>query len=320
MVSGPTSPLRSPFPWPGGKSAVAAEVWARFGDVANYVEPFFGSGAVLLKRLLPPDGTRRIETVNDVDGLLVNFWRAVRADPEAVARFADWPVAEIDLHARHQWLADAKPDLAASLVADPDWFDAEAAGWWLWGVSCWIGPDFTANRHTKPRRRIPRGDPGWCYGNIPRLTGYGSGVSVIPDPPALLAALSERLRRVRIVCGDWRRVLTPAVTIHNGDTAVFLDPPYGMAGRDSVYAHESRDAAADVGAWAAAHGDEMRIALCGYDGEHVALESSGWSVFRWKANGGYGNQRRGGVNPNPGRERIWFSPCCRTPGGLFDGQ
>jgi len=35
-------------PWFGGKSRAAHLVWAAFGDVSNYVEPFFGSGAVLL--------------------------------------------------------------------------------------------------------------------------------------------------------------------------------------------------------------------------------------------------------------------------------
>lgn len=315
----PNAPrLRAPFPWPGGKSAVAADVWARFGDPANYIEPFFGSGAVLLKRPAPPDGARRIETVNDMDGLLVNFWRAVKADPEAVASFADWPVFEIELHARHRWLVARKPDLAERLVADPDWFDAQAAGWWLWGVSCWIGPDFAAPRHAKAKRPIPRGDPGWCYGSLPTLTGHGRGVNVIPDPAALLAVLSERLRRVRVTCGDWRRVLTPAVTLYSRDTAVFLDPPYKPAGRYAVYAHESDNAAIDAGAWAAEHGDELKIALCGYDGEHDALEAKGWSVFRWKANGGYGNQRRTGDNPNAARERIWFSPRCHAPGGLFN--
>ena len=44
------SALRAPFPWFGGKRRVAPEVWERFGDVPNYVEPFFGSGAVLLGR------------------------------------------------------------------------------------------------------------------------------------------------------------------------------------------------------------------------------------------------------------------------------
>ena len=42
--------LDAPFPWFGGKRRVAPIVWQRFGDVQNYVEPFFGSGAVLLNR------------------------------------------------------------------------------------------------------------------------------------------------------------------------------------------------------------------------------------------------------------------------------
>lgn len=42
--------LKAPFPWFGGKSKVAGLVWERFGEVENYVEPFFGSGAVLLGR------------------------------------------------------------------------------------------------------------------------------------------------------------------------------------------------------------------------------------------------------------------------------
>ena len=42
--------LKAPFPYFGGKSTIAHLVWERFGRVNNYVEPFFGSGAVLLKR------------------------------------------------------------------------------------------------------------------------------------------------------------------------------------------------------------------------------------------------------------------------------
>lgn len=42
--------LRAPFPWFGGKSRIASTVWDAFGRVQNYVEPFFGSGAVLLAR------------------------------------------------------------------------------------------------------------------------------------------------------------------------------------------------------------------------------------------------------------------------------
>jgi len=92
--------LGAPFPYFGGKSRAAHLIWERFGDPANFVEPFAGSLAVLLARPTEP----RIETVNDLDCHIANFWRAVQSDPDAVAKWCDWPVNEADLHARHLWL------------------------------------------------------------------------------------------------------------------------------------------------------------------------------------------------------------------------
>lgn len=86
--------FKAPFPWFGGKRRVAPIVWARFGDVRNYVEPFFGSGAVLLGRPDFDAGVPPLETVNDKDGFVSNFWRAVQAAPDEVAHYADWPVNE----------------------------------------------------------------------------------------------------------------------------------------------------------------------------------------------------------------------------------
>jgi site-specific DNA-adenine methylase len=74
----------------GGKSGACETVWAALGDPDNYVEPFAGSAAMLLGS---PEG-KRVETINDYDGLVANFWRAIAADAEAVAEHADWPVNE----------------------------------------------------------------------------------------------------------------------------------------------------------------------------------------------------------------------------------
>lgn len=126
--------IKAPFPYFGGKRRVAAIVWERFGDVPNYVEPFAGSLAVLLGR--PHEA--RAETVNDLDCYLANFWRALQADPDAVAEAADWPVNEADLHARHQWLVD-RVEFRERMKVDPEYFDARIAGWWVWGISQWIG-------------------------------------------------------------------------------------------------------------------------------------------------------------------------------------
>src|SRR3990167_3865706 len=131
--------LDAPFPWFGGKRRVAREVWARFGHVRNYVEPFFGSGAVLLGRPAPFDGN---ETINDLDGYVANFWRSIKLSPDATAEHAHHPVNENDLHARHVWLLQRRDTLRAQLEGDPDWHDPKIAGFWAWGVSCWIGSGF----------------------------------------------------------------------------------------------------------------------------------------------------------------------------------
>ena len=52
----------------------------------------------------------------------------------------------------------------------------------------------------------------------------------------------------------------------------------------------------------------MRIALCGYEGEHAMPET--WECVAWKTKGGYASQSTAHDNPNARRERIWFSPHC----------
>jgi hypothetical protein len=57
--------------------------------------------------------------------------------------------------------------------------------------------------------------------------------------------LAARLRRVRVCCGDWRRILTPSVTTYIGLTGVFLDPPYAHDLRERCYS-EDHDISGDV--------------------------------------------------------------------------
>lgn len=395
--------VKAPFPYFGGKSRIAGEVWARFGDVANYVEPFCGSAAVLLARPTEP----RIETVNDANCFIANFWRAIQADPAEVAHHADWPVNEADLHARHRWLmlSESSAEWRERMKTDPDFYEAKVAGWWVWGASCWIGAGWCdggrlfgregGSSNKKPETRISRGDTaarieekrpaiansgrGVAAAGLeqkrPRLTGWGeagvhrqlpdlagdSGAAgrgihasaltsrKMPDAsksrrgdasaigmeadrrrPELSAGngrgdttataieawfeqLANRLRRVRVVCGDWRRVTTPAVTHGIGVTGVFLDPPYSrLAGSPpGIYSEDDGQVAHAARDWAIEHGGNpnMRIALCGYEGEHQMPEE--WACLEWTAQGGYANQRKSGDGyANRLRERVWFSPHC----------
>ena len=67
------------------------------------------------------------------------------------------------------------------------------------------------------------------------------------------------------------------------------------------------------------HGENplLRIALCGYEGEHAIPDS--WECVPWKASGGYGTAADAAGRVNASRERIWFSPACLKPqqGRLF---
>jgi site-specific DNA-adenine methylase len=353
--------LKAPYPYFGGKSKVADLVWQRFGEVKNAVEPFFGSGAMLLSRPAPFDGN---ETVNDLDGMISNFWRSIRANPDETAYHADWPVNENDLHARHAWLVGQKETLQAKLEGDPDYFDAKIAGWWVWGMACWIGGGFCSgngpwqvqvvdgvrklvhlgdngqgvnrklvhlgnngrgvnrklvhlgdNGRGVNRKLVHLGDNGQGVNRqLVVLTGYAAkGVCARTDLAEYFSALSTRFARVRVCCGDWSRVCGPSVTFKHGLTAVFLDPPYAdTANRSEVYTVDSMSVAYAVRDWAIEMGKrpDMRIALCGYEGEHQMPQN--WECVAWKASGGYEGQSLDGRSGNCFKERIWFSPACLT--------
>lgn len=382
-----TDTLKAPFPWPGGKSDMAAPVWSRFGLVENYVEPMCGSSAMLLGR---PGGAHATETVNDVDGLLINAYRAIQFAPDETAEACDWPVSEADLTSRHLHLKAARADLTARLFADPFYCDPLLGAWWLWGIASWIGdgwcvadgpwiavdgrlvdrrtigseedgivlqtPNLTPGPYNTPTARginkyraaVPRKMPeigrspnGQMEFNRKGIQAYrhhdgvpkqmpdvgasgtgstGRGIHR-PEIPALasyFARLSDRLRRVRFLCGDWRRACKDSVTVNHGLTAVFMDSPYPSAehsmGYHSEEAKDDEDVWFQSARWAAEHGDDkrLRIAVCGYMSPACdAMFPPTWERLPWEARGGYANQSKDGRGrSNAKREMIWFSPHC----------
>ena len=319
------SSLSAPFPYFGGKRRAAPLIWDMIGDPGGYVEPFAGSAAVLLAR--PPFTGRRVETINDADGWLVNAWRSIRLSPDSVAAHTVGPVTEIDYHARLAWLHDRRDDgLVAWLEGDPEAHDAKAAGWWLYVLSCGIGDPFGGGpwkvvdgKLTDTRtlgdagqgvnRKLPHlGDAGRGVNReLPHLGDAGQGVA------HYLRTLAHRLVRVRITCGDWRRVVQPSVTratAGNSRRAILLDPPYATSGDLYVHGSDDGELSTQTREWAArAAGEDhdLRIVICGYDTEHDDLLTHGWTVHEGRSGSGAGYSTR----PDNGRrERLWASPAC----------
>ncbi len=281
--------LRAPFPYFGGKAKAAALIWSRLGDPDRYVEPFFGSGAVLLNRPHAP----RVEIANDADGLVCNFWRATSADPAAVWAAADRPVHEADIYAFRRWLHAQGDNIGERLQVEPDWYDPVVAGRWMWLASAAINKE-----------------SGSVY-----FQHRGQGIHAASFDPGVMDELRTRVRCVRFACGDWARMTQPMVlygesrgTPHAG-IAVYLDPPYGNALRAAkCYRKDDGDVTAAVQSWCASGiGNTIRIAVSGFDGEYGLHERHGWDCVAWNGGG------RGGSGA--GRERVWFSPACLPPDG-----
>jgi len=383
MTTTDAADLKAPFPYFGGKSRIASRVWRLLGDdLDNYIEPFAGSLAVLLAR----PSLRGVETTNDRNCYLANFWRSVALSPEATAEHADWPVSEVDLHARHQFLVLSDEGVAfrERMRADPLYHDPRIAGWWVWGISQWIGGGWCSydDEPSRPpqRRSIISGDNPGSHGKgvhargqsrqVPHLAGNsdcsGRGVHRKGSRPQLGDAydvgrgvcgkkaaqtcqerrawltdwfrrLQDRLRLVRVCCGDWSRVCSSdSVTTRLGSCGVYLDPPYPLVRKDGSRSragnlYQSDEAQAEktpeeirdeVLAWCVAWGRRpgVRVVVSGYesDGYELLVERHGWREEAWTASGGYGNRTEEGKS-NARRERLWCSPGCRFEPGLFDG-
>ena len=289
-------PIKPMFPYFGGKRRAAPLVWSALGQVSRYVEPFFGSGAVLLGNPRPPLS----ELVNDRCHFVANLWRSLQQDPETVMRLASAPPSEVELKARHRWLyGEGAEQLAAVEWDDLSACVPEIGGLWLW-VAC-AAVESSVDR-------LHRGNHG-----------RGSKAATWVDFDT--AAIVRRVSRVQVLCGGWSRCVTDAVLISDGNVSdvprgIFLDPPYGDS--DSVhYDDGTGDVARDVWQWACDNGDNprLRIVVAGYDdGRDIP---DGWVTMERSEKGGYAN---GTDNANRRRERLWCSPHCvnAEQGELFE--
>lgn len=291
--------MDAPFKYRGGKSRVAGEVWRRFSDVRHYIEPFCGSAAVLLAR---PGGAPEVgyETVNDADGLLVNFWRALKHAPHELLEAADGPRSSIDLAARNNRLHERvrRGSLVEDVMEGPEFFDLEAAVDWWYVVSTIIAPRGAFEERFGLRK--------------PNLWRGGAHTTRITEQT--VGELADRLRGVRILCHDWRdAVAEPELYTVGTPCGVFLDPPYTSSEYDgNVYRVDADGNIADeVAEWAIRHGDDdrLKIAYCGWAGDVEFPDT--WEAVGWTGHGGHA--RKTGDDEDRHRETVWFSPGCTAP-------
>lgn len=198
--------------YPGAKWALAPWIVSHFPPHEAYVEPFFGSGAVLLRK--PPS---RSELINDVDGAVVAFFRLLRDRPEELAA-----ALALTPYSRDELRHCARDDEALD--------DVERAR--RFAVACW------QTRGGGQGRRYP----GWRFDMYGAANKSLAGTwATLPDR---IRDVAQRFARVAIENRPALEVLEILSRADKGrHSLVYADPPYLMGSIDPrLYKHGMREA------------------------------------------------------------------------------
>ena len=195
------------MPYVGGKQTMADQIVSLMAPHDHYVEPFFGGGSVLMAK--PPS---MMETVNDIDGDLVTFWRMLRDRPKDLA----W-VCAMTPHSRAEHRA------AQDLT---DCGDLEVAR------RVWV--QLTQGRGGR------RTSTGWRYVVTNSTSTYGL-TDYLTSYLERILDCAERLQRVSLECRDAMDVIA---IYDSADACLYVDPPYlgSTRGRNTLYAREMPNA------------------------------------------------------------------------------
>lgn len=188
--------MKSVLKYPGAKWGIADWIIGFFPEHHSYLEPFFGSGGVFFKKR-----RSNIETINDVDGEVINLFECIREDPEKLARRIYFtPYArEIYNQAFSGEAPEDRYERAVRLM-----------------VRCNMGLGF---RTTGER-------VGWKNDVASRERAYAA--KTWADLPNLLIEAAERLRGVQVECSPAAELIE---RFNAPNVLVYCDPPYVLSTR-----------------------------------------------------------------------------------------
>lgn len=262
------APKRPALRYYGGKWKLAPWIISHFPEHKNYVEPCGGAASVLMQKPRSP-----LETYNDLDGNVVNFFRVLRDKPDELVRhvrLTPWARDEFDV------------------CRYPDEDPLESARRFF--VSSWMG--ISNQPHDKTTGMRTHAFSEQCY-SLPVL----NYVEMVNENTLLVVA--RRLMGVQIDNRDFTDVV---LRFDRHDTLLYVDPPYTKDTRSSpnIYFHEWTDAH-HVNAAELLRASNSYVVVSGYACPLYAdlYERHGWQRFDTMAQTNSGGKRV---------ESLWLSP------------
>lgn len=232
--------------YPGAKWGMAKEIVALMPPHRSYVEPFFGSGAVLFNK--PPSA---IETVNDIDGDIVNFFTILREQPEELAAAVSMTPYARDVY------NDAHENRGSG--------DLERA--WKFAIRSKMGHGFKTYQKTGFKIDVYARERSYCVNSWNRL-------------PADMMEAAQRLKGVQI---ENRPALDVIRKFNHDNVLIYADPPYLLdtrGGKQYRYEMTEQDHVELLDALKQHRG---AVILSGYPSELYDRELAGWSRITRKS-------------------------------------
>ncbi len=185
---GTTEILRAPFGYAGSKLRSLSHILPFIPYSDAYIEPFGGSGSVLLNRK-----TSKLEVFNDRHAGVVAFYRCMR-DPELTQKLIDW----ID------WTIHSKEDF---IFCKATWKDVndpvERAGRWLYMAAY----SFSGVGRNWGRAK----------------TGCSTLAGKLANRLPIIWQIHNRFRRVQVENQNWYECIS---YYDSPDSITYCDPPY----------------------------------------------------------------------------------------------
>ena len=267
--------MRTVLKYPGSKWNAAKNIVDIIPKHHSYVEPFFGSGAVFFNKV-PSD----IETINDLDGDVVNLFRCIREDSEKLARLvAATPFSRQEYEEAFescQEIEDAYEKAAKFLI------------------KCWQGHGFRTNGYKVGWKNDVQGrEKAYALWNWYRLPGW-------------IMEIAERLRMVQI---ENRPAIEVIKRFNFKNVLMYLDPPYVLGTRaGKQYKHEMSDTEHEELLITILQSD-AKIIISGYESDMYNDYLKKWNKTSFTSCAEYNGARK---------EVIWFNFETDKQMNLFD--
>lgn len=265
------------FGWYGGKFSHLSWLLPLLPECTHFCEPFGGSGSVLINRAPSP-----VETYNDIDGEVVNFFRVLRSQHEDLIR-------EIGLtpFAREELRSAAEESLSGLS-------DLERARRF-----------FVRARQVRTGLAQTASAGRWAHCTLTSRAGMAGAVSRWLGSVEGLSEIVQRLLRVQIESA-------PAVEVikryDSKETLFYCDPPYPHGSRSDLKAYgyemsddDHRELAQTL------HNVEGKVALSGYHCELMDELYGDWNYIEAPVKKAHSTNTRSDNEKQARTEVLWIN-------------